>query len=33
MIEIEKQEQGERDRKLLRALGFKLEMDIRCPLS
>jgi hypothetical protein len=31
METIEKQEQRERDLKLMRALGFKMEMNIPCP--
>jgi hypothetical protein len=31
MTTIEQQEQGERDRQLMRALGLKLEMNIPCP--
>jgi hypothetical protein len=28
---IEQEEQRERDRRFMKALGFKVEMDIRCP--
>ena len=33
METIEKQEQRERDLKLMRALGFRMEMDVACPES